>query len=116
VSTTAQRLELGQVITDWRGEAAILRRRGDERVAKVLEQCAQDVAAVSEEYVSFLTMPEACRRSGLSPEQMRRHARKFLGTPHATYDRRTGYMVRACIVPRRAHAELMREAAMRGAA
>ena len=108
--TTADGVDLAQVIADWRGEAAVLRRRGDDRAAKLLEQCAGETAGASAEYTMWLSEGESALRSGWSAEQVRRHARKFLHTPHVRYERRR-YILRACIVPRRAHDELMRAAA-----
>jgi hypothetical protein len=107
--------DLSDVLSDWREDAAILRRRGDARAADLLLQCATDVAGVAEEYTSWLSEAEAQLRSGWTAGQVRRHARAFLHTPHVQAERRA-YRLRACIVPRRAHYELLRAAAERGAA
>jgi hypothetical protein len=112
---TAPAPELSQVLTDWRGEAAVLRRRGDERAARLLEQCASEAAAVADEFTAWLSEEDAARRSGWTGDQVRRHARKFLHTPHVVVDRRV-YRLRACIVPRRQHVEMVRESARRGVA
>jgi len=81
VSTTTETPELVQVVTDWRGEAAVLRRRGD----------------------------------AWTLTKVRRHALAFLHTPHVVMEKRV-YRLRACIVPRRAHLEMIRAAAQQGAA
>jgi len=107
--------DLLDVLSDWREDAAILRRRGDARAADLLLQCAADVAAVSEDFTGWLSEREAQLRSGWTAGQIRRHARAFLHTPHVKPERRA-YWLRACIVPRRAHYELLRAAAERGAA
>lgn len=111
----SERIDLAQVIADWRGEAAVLRRRGDERAAKMLEQCAGEAATVADEYTLWLSESEAALRAGWSGDQVRRHARKFVETPHVVVERRR-YRLRACIVPRRSHPEMFRAAAERGAA
>lgn len=115
MSTSAAVLELYQVLADWRGEAAILRRRGDARVADVLEQCAAEVGGIAEEYTVWMTEEAAARRSGWTLSKVRRHALAFLHTPHVKSEKRA-YLLRACIVPRRAHLEMIRAAAEKGAA
>lgn len=115
VSTTAEALELSQVLADWRGEAAVLRRRGDARVADVLEQCAAEVSSIAEEYTAWMTEEAAARRSGWTLSKVRRHALAFLHTAHVRQEKRA-YLLRACIVPRRAHLEMIRAAAEKGAA
>lgn len=115
MNTVATMPELAQVVADWRGEAAVLRRRGDQRAAALLEQCADEVAAVSEEFTGWLTEDAAARRAGWTLTKVRRHALAFLHTPHVQQEKRT-YRLRACIVPRRAHLEMIRAAAQQGAA
>lgn len=115
MNTTAQAPEIGQILTDWRGEAAVLRRRGDERAARLLEQCADEASVAVDEYTVWLTEEEAARRSGWTPSKVRRHALTFVHTPHVRHEKRA-YQLRACIVPRRVHLEMLREAARRGAA
>lgn len=115
MSICAPRPELAGIIADWRGEAAVLRRRGDERTARILEQCAEEAADVTDEFTQWISEAEAARRAGWSGDQVRRHARKFLNTSHVMYEKRQ-YRLRACIVPRRGHPEMLREAARLGAA
>ena len=112
---TASAPELRNVVADWLGEAAMFRRRGETSVAITLEQCAADVSAVADDFTTWLSEADAARRSGWSGDQIRRHARKFLHTPHVIFEKRA-YRLRACIVPRRAHHEMIREAAHQGAA
>lgn len=105
--------ELSQVLADWRGDAAVLRRRGDARAAELLEKCASEMAAVADEYTSWLTESQAGLRSGKRPGQVRRLALQYLHTPHVRPEGRA-YLLRACIVPRRQHLEMIREDAARG--
>lgn len=115
MSINAAAPEIGQILADWRGEAAVLRRRGDERAARLLEQCADEASVAVDEYTAWLTEEEAARRAGWTPSKVRRHALTFLHTPHVVHEKRA-YKLRACIVPRRAHLEMLREAARRGVA
>lgn len=115
MALTAEAPELLQVIADWRGDAAVLRKRGDDRTARVLEQCAEQAADVADEFTTFLSVEDAMRRSGWAHAKVVRHARLYLHTPHVRVVKRS-YLLRACIVPRRQHVEMVREAAQRGAA
>lgn len=101
---SAPKRGLADVINGWRAEAAICHRRGAQATAVVLEGCADEVAAVAEEFTTFLSEHEAVRRSGWSPEKVRRHARLFLDTPHVRWDGPSKtFTLRACIVPRQSH-------------
>lgn len=115
MNTTAPQPELLQILTDWRGEAAVLRRRGDDRAARILEQCAEEASAVSEDFTQWLSEEDAARRSGWTLSKVRRHALAFVQTPHVQVEKRM-YRLRACIVPRRAHLEMIRATGQRGAA
>lgn len=115
MALTAEAPELQQIITDWRGDAAVLRKRGDDRTARVLEQCADQAAEVTDEFTTWLSVEDAMRRSGWAHAKVVRHARQYLHTPHVRFEKRT-YFLRACIVPRRQHLEMVREAARQGVA
>ncbi len=115
MKTTADMPELKQIAADWRGDASVLRKRGDERTATVLEQCAAQVADLSDEYSEFLTVADAMSRSGWSHTKVVRHARLYLHTPHVRVEKRA-YLLRACIVPRRQFVSMLREAAQRDVA
>lgn len=115
MKTTADAPELSQVIADWRGDAAVLRKRGDERTAKVLEQCAEQAAEAADDFTAWLSVEEAMRRSGWAHAKVVRHARLFLHTPHVRVEKRA-YLLRACVVPRRQFVGMLREAAERGVA
>jgi len=115
MKTTADAPELSQIIADWRGDAAVLRKRGDERIAKVLEQCAEQAAEAAEDFSTFLTVEDAMSRSGWAHSKVVRHARLFIHTPHVRVEKRA-YLLRACIVPRRQFVSMVREAAERDVA
>lgn len=107
--------ELGTVVASWREEAAIIGRRGDETIAAVLRQCADEVASVAGEFADWLTEEDAALRAGWPVSKVKRHARLYVGTPHVQFERRR-WVLRACIVPRRPHVEMARAAALKGAA
>lgn len=95
--------DLAQVIADWRGDAAVLRRRGDARVAEALERCAEDAAAAAEEWLLWLSEGEAAMRAGHSEEWMRGRFEQMRREGHAKLIRRGVRQYRACAVPRRAN-------------
>lgn len=115
MKTMAAVEDLSHVLKTWRDDAQVLKRRGDARGAAFLERCASEALAVAEDFTRWLSEGEAALRAGWSTDQVRRHARKFLNTPYVRYEKRQ-YAVLACIVPRRAHDEMLREAAQQGVA
>lgn len=94
------RRDLAQVITDWHGDAAVLRRRGQHALADQLEQCATEVAHSAEEWMTWLSETDAMLRSQRSREWMRAH---FAGWEREGHARLAGRdrQYRLAIVPRR---------------
>jgi len=104
--------DLAQVLTDVRGEAAVLRRRGSVAMADALEEFADKVKSSAEDYLTFVTESEA-RLRGAKLAFLRRnfptweqdgHARKVHGTRE----------YRAIMLPRVTPASIAREAGRRG--
>lgn len=109
MSTSNTQPDLADVIADWRGDASVLRRRGDVKIAETLEKCAEDLRAF-DDFTQWLSEADAMKRSGWSGDKVRRHARLFLQTEHVRQVKRN-YLLRACIVPRRLHLEMVRASA-----
>jgi len=66
-------VSLSALALRWREEAAVLRRRGAESLAAVLEQCAVELAdAQAAEASEGLSIADAARASGYSTSQLRR--------------------------------------------
>jgi len=113
--------DLSTLIADWRGEAAVLRRRGDNRTALVLEQCAEETVIAAESYLLWLSETDAMLRTGRTREWLRARYEGWASEGHA---KKTGgdRQYRAVMLPRRAAVVEAREAgrqaarAMRGAA
>lgn len=93
--------ELGQLLADWRGEAAVLRRRGDARAAELLEQCATEVDTVAADYLTWLSETEAMLRSGRARPWLRTRFAEWQREGHARWRGRER-QYRALVVPRRA--------------
>jgi|GEM_PF-3953194 len=101
--------EVPQIIAMWEADATVLRRRGEDRIAQVLEQCARDVHTLSDDFTTWLSEVDAATRAGWTTNRVRRHARAFAHTPHVTRERGV-FRLRACIVPRQSPVALRRSA------
>lgn len=53
-----------QVLADARGEAAVLRKHGQEAIADAIDRICDDVAEATEDYRNWLTETDAMLRSG----------------------------------------------------
>lgn len=92
--------DLQQVLTDWRGDAAVLRRAGHVADADLREKMADQVSAAAASYLNWLSETEAMLRSGKSRDWLRG---RFSGWEAEGHARMTGRerQYRELIVPRR---------------
>lgn len=113
MNTAAKPKELAADVEEIRAEARSARRLKDERMALVLFEIA-DRFAKHEEYTRFMSEEEASARSGWSMSKVRRSITlAHLHTEHVEQIGRNKYRLRACIVPRRQHLEMVRADAQR---
>ncbi len=105
---------LEQVLADWRGDAQVLRRRGDVHLAEQLERCADEASAAAEDYIRWLTEDRARLRSGWSHARLRAHFPVWERQGHARRDGNRR-LYRMLIVPQRANVFAAREAGRRAA-
>lgn len=99
---------LQQVITDWRGDASVLRSRGHTSEAKLLETCAEEVASSAEEFLRFLPETDAQLRSNRSKDWLRSQFPQWEAMGHA--EKRNGRRYyRMLIIPQRANVSAARE-------
>jgi hypothetical protein len=110
--------ELAEVIADWLGDAAVLRRNGNVAGAEILERCAREAKeSTAEEFMLWISEGEAMTRSGHVAAWFRARFEAMRREGHARTMKRGVRQYRACAVPRRANraiAELRgREAARR---
>lgn len=106
--------DLAQVLADFRGDAAVLRRHGQVPLAEQLEACARVVQESAEEWLTMLTESEAALYSG---ETVR-----WLQTRFPAWERRgmadkQGRVrrYRQCALPRRAETASAYEAGRQAA-
>ncbi len=92
---------LQQLLADWRGDAAVLRRRGDERQAAELEKNADQVSKVAEDFLVPLTEKQALVRSGWPVARLRWWFRVWERDGYAWEDGNDRKYLR-CVVPTRA--------------
>lgn len=102
-------MDLGQLLTDWRGDAAVLRRRGQHALADQLEQCAVEVSRAGEEWLTWVTESEAALYSGQTARWLQSRFPAWERRGMAKRDGRTR-KYRLCVVPRRAETEAAYEA------
>ncbi len=93
--------DLAAVLADLRGDAAVLRRSGDERIAKVLEATADAVASAAEDFLLWLSETDAMVRTGRSRDWLRGRFPGWEADGHARLAGRDR-QYRAVILPRRA--------------
>jgi hypothetical protein len=105
---------LEEVLADWRGDAAVLRRQGHEAQAALLERLASQAAEAAHEFITWLSEGEAQLRSGRSPAWLRRQFPEWEQAGHAKRVKRAR-LYRMLIVPRRPNLESAREAGRRAA-
>jgi len=106
--------DLAQVLTDWSGQAAVLRARGHAREADHIEQLVADVRAGAAAYLDWLNEEEAILRSGRSRGYLRSRFPEWSAEDNARLDgRRRRY--RRCVIPRRANLDTARSDAVEAA-
>lgn len=103
---------LEQVLADMRGDAAVLRRHGDERVAVSLERFATRAAAAADEFLTFIPETDAQLRSGHAVSWLRALYRELEPGGHAVTRSGVRYY-RALLVPRRVDRAALRARAQR---
>lgn len=94
--------DLGQVLADLRGEAAVLRSHGHLAQAKSIEDACDRVAAAMRAHLTTLSESEAMLRSGWGAARLRSHFAEWEAAGFAFLDERGKRRYRECIVPPRA--------------
>ena len=102
-------MTLEEVLADMRGDAAVLRRNGDDRTASVLERFARHVAGAAEDYLAWLDESDARLQSGHGVEWLRARYPEWFRQGHARMNGRHR-QYRQVVIPRRADPEAAREA------
>jgi len=115
VTERATEKPLEQVIADYRGEAAVLRRRGAGSVADAIEDFADSVARAAEDYLTWLSEADAMGRRGKSAAWLRKRFPDWYDMGHARYSGRNGRVreYRQAVVPQLLDFDAMREEAER---
>lgn len=89
-----------KLLDEWRRDADVLARRGDEKQAKVLLECAQQAAEVASEFLTPLTEAQALTRSGWPKHKLSWWFGKWKRDGYAWEEGDQRFYV-ACVVPPR---------------
>lgn len=106
---------LEQVLADERGDAAILRRNGHVHDAELIERVCSRVSAAAEEYLRFLSEPDARLRTNRSVEYLRARFPDWGAQGHA-YKKSGVRFYRMLVLPPRANVSAAREEGRRAGA
>ena len=105
---------LEQVLSDLRGEAAVLRKHGDARVADVMDGIVDRVKRAAEDYITWLEEDDAMMRSAHQRRWFRAQFPTWAAEGNAKKESGKHYY-RQIIVPQRANLSAAREDARRAA-
>lgn len=92
---------LEQVVADAREEAAVLRRAGSTGQAEYVERLLDRVSVAAEDYLRWISEPDAMLKSGLAERTLRRRFRELLDCGLARYNQKGEREYRAVAVPPR---------------
>jgi hypothetical protein len=102
------RESLAQAIADERGDAQVLRAKGFEREAQMIERVLDRVATSAEEFLRWLTEDQAMLQSGLAQRTLRRRFRDWFDAGLARYGAKGEREYLQAVVPHRANIDEMR--------
>ncbi len=89
---------LEQVVADWREDAQVLRKRGVEREADMMDKLADECALAAHEYITFVSEDDAMLRSERSRNWLRSRFPLWEQQGHARREGRTRWY-RMLVVP-----------------
>lgn len=101
--------DLQQVITDARGEAAVLRRNGHPEQAASIEELCDRVQTAAEDFLRKINIHDARLKSGMSLRTLRRRFSELVDCGLAEYGPNGDMLFRAIAIPPRAQATVQRE-------
>jgi hypothetical protein len=100
---------LEQVIADYRGDLAVLRKHAETVRVDLIEQILDAVKESAADYLTFISEDDARLRSGHTVEWLRARFAQWARDGHAKIERRQRWY-RAVVVERRADVAAAREA------
>lgn len=90
---------LTDLVARWRADAEALRRRGEAKLAKALEDCAAEAESAEElPLVAWISEPRAVTRSGHDRRYFVRRRQEWAARGLARETKR-GWEYRACVIP-----------------
>lgn len=106
---------LEEVLADERGQAAVLRHNGHGNHADSIERVCARVSSAAEEYLRFLSEPDARLRTNKSVEWLRSRFPEWMEQGHAKKIGNVRYY-RMVVLPPRANLSAAREEGRRAGA
>ena len=104
---------LETVLADWREKASVLRGVKHTHDAELIDAICDEVARSAEDYLRFVSEPDAMLRSGKSADWLRARFSEWEQQGHAEMRKRVRYY-RAVVVPRRPDLEAARAMGRKG--
>lgn len=103
-------IDLAETIANWRAEARVLERNGEEGKAAILERCATEAFVAAEKFITFVSEADAQLHSGRAKDWLRKQFPRWLREGVARWDptnrRQRQYLL--IILPRRTDIEAIR--------
>jgi hypothetical protein len=106
---------LESVLADERGQAAVLRHNGHAHDAELIERVCSRVSTAAEEYLRFLSEPDARLRTNKSVDWLRTRFPEWMELGHAKKIGNVRYY-RMVVLPPRANISAAREEGRRAGA
>jgi hypothetical protein len=100
---------LESVLSEYRADAQVLRRYGATHIADVIDRILKDVESASEDFMRFISEPDAMMRSGRGIDFLRARFPAWERDGNARYERRQRFY-RQVVVEHRLDLEAAREA------
>jgi hypothetical protein len=108
-------MELNQLLADYRGEAAVLRKNGHKDQAESIERVCDAVAEATESYRRFLGEADALLYSGKAKKTLRRLYPELAAQGNAHQDAKGRRYYREMCLPRRVSDDALLDDAQRAA-
>ena len=101
------------VLADWREKASTLRSVRHQHDAELIDAIVDEVSRAAEDYLRYVSEPDAMLRSGKSADWLRARFADWCEQGHAEKRKGVRYY-RALVVPRRPDLEAARDEGRRG--
>lgn len=102
-------MDLAQIIADAREEVSVLSRAGHKEQADYVDALLDKVYGAAEDYITWLSEPNAVLKSGWSVKTLHRRWSEFFDARNARYNQKGEREYRSCAIPNRPDVAAARE-------